>query len=201
MRKIARKIGEHLGNDQQEAGHETVTQKLDQCSAQLGGALAIPHPWSFALDCHQVLGLFCNGRPPKEKPQAKPPKGDKTYSANSNFRSHTRTGCTTKSSTTSRRESHASNRAKSGTLIKGERSPKSRASAPVCLPQNYCGSPNAKSCTRAYRNIGAPWSDNALGLEESGTIADTPEMAQAPSPPIRIKAAPGNLREAFLSPK
>ena len=118
-----------------------MTQKLDQCSAQLGGALAIPHPWSFALDCHQVLGLFCNGRPPKEKPQAKPPKGDKTYSANSNFRSHTRTGCTTKSSTTSRRESHASNRAKSGTLIKGERSPKSRASAPVCLPQNYCGSP------------------------------------------------------------
>ena len=52
------------------------TQKLDFFSAQLGRALAIPHSWSPALDYHEVLGVGKEG-PPTEKPQTKPPKGDK----------------------------------------------------------------------------------------------------------------------------
>ena len=34
------------------------------------------------------------------------------------------------------------------------------------------------------------------GVEESGTVAETQEAVQAPSPPLRIQAAPGNLRQA-----
>ena len=54
-------------------------------------------------------------------------------------------------------------------------------------------------------NVAARWpetrclvvQDGAAGMEEPGTAADTQEVILTLSPPLRIKAAPSNLRQAL----
>ena len=52
-------------------------RQLEVCSAEPRRALAASHLWHPTLDSHEVLGLLQEGRPPRGKLHAKPPKGDR----------------------------------------------------------------------------------------------------------------------------
>ena len=45
---------------------------------------------------------------------------------------------------------------------------------------------------RWQETLGLAMQNGAVGVEEPGTVADTREVSQTPSPPVRVKAAPSN---------
>ena len=178
-----------------------------------------------ALEYHEVLGLFCQGRPPTEKHQTKPPKGVKNTRRTATSLIHS-TGWTTKSyhlyavGIAPWKQQDYVRWPEDTHMLKHWCAPSFSHSGKVgaqCAMTASSRLGNQRQNTDVGCDITAPtvrekdasvealmekqdWEHSvAAGVEEPATLADSQESVQAPLPPIRGKAALSNLRQALPS--